>query len=88
MNIIAQGVYAHYKSTTEDPKYYQVLFLSHFEDTLEVMVHYIPMYFTNDGGIYDDGIAVWTRTLANFTEDVEYNGKTMPRFTLVTEHNS
>jgi hypothetical protein len=81
---VSQGIYEHYKSTVEDLKLYQVLFLSHFEDTLEVMVHYQPLYYSNEGGIYNDGITIWTRTFANFTETVEWDGKTVARFTRVT----
>jgi hypothetical protein len=82
--MITQGIYEHYSSTPEDRKYYQVLFLSHFEDTLEVMVHYQPLYFVNEEGIYNDGITVWTRTLKNFEESVEWNGKTVSRFKKIT----
>lgn len=82
--MITQGVYEHYKSTSEDKKLYQVLFLSHFEETHEVMVHYIPLYYVEKDGIYDDGITVWTRTLENFEETVEHNGKTLPRFTRIS----
>lgn len=77
--MVSQGIYEHYKSTSGDRRYYQVLFLSHFEETLETMVHYIPLYFKNDK-IFNDGITVWTRTLNNFTEKIEYNGKIIPRF--------
>ena len=76
--MIAQGIYEHYKSTPEDRKYYQVIMLSRDEIT-----HYIPMYWNNNGGIYNDGITVWTRTIENFSETVEYSGTTKPRFTLV-----
>jgi hypothetical protein len=77
---ITQGVYEHYKSTPEDRKYYQVIMLSRDEIILGILVHYIPMYWNNGGGIYDDGITVWTRTIDNFNETVEYNGETKPRF--------
>jgi hypothetical protein len=77
---VTQGIYEHYKSTADNPKYYQVLMLSHFEETLETLVHYTPLYFNNDNDIYNDGVAVWTRTLKNFTEDVKWNGKILPRF--------
>ncbi len=77
--MISQGIYEHYKSTKDNRKYYQVIFLSHFEDTLEVMVHYTPLFYDNDG-VYNDGITVWTRTLDNFMESVEWEGKTVPRF--------
>ena len=77
--MISQGIYEHYKSTPEDRKYYQVLFLSRYEETREIMVHYVPLYF-HDDDFYEDGITIWTRTLENFCEDVVWNGKTMPRF--------
>jgi hypothetical protein len=82
---ITQGVYEHYKSTPNDPKYYQVLFLSHMEETAEVLVHYQPLYWNNEGNVYDDGITVWTRTLTNFCETVEWQGKTSPRFKRVAQ---
>ncbi len=82
--MITQGIYEHYKSTPEDRKLYQVLFLSHLEETLEVMVHYIPMYYEENDDVYSDGITIWTRTLKNFSETVQYNGKTMPRFTRIS----
>ncbi len=78
--MITQGVYEHYKSTPEDRKYYQVVMLSHDEATRGVLVHYQPLYWNNSGGIYDDGITIWTRTLENFTQHVKHNGKQMPRF--------
>lgn len=80
---VGQGIYEHYKSTKEEPKYYQVLFLSHLEETRETLVHYQPLYYKDDG-VYDDGIAVWTRTLKNFCENVEWQGKTVPRFKRVS----
>ena len=78
--MITQGVYEHYKSTPEDRKYYQVVMLSHDEVTRGELVHYQPLYWNNSGGIYDDGVTVWTRTLENFSQDIEHNGKQMPRF--------
>lgn len=64
---------------------YQVLFLSHNESDLEVLVHYVPLYKLSDDKKTDDGIAVWTRTLTNFTESVEYKGKTVTRFTKIPQ---
>lgn len=81
--MIKQGVYEHYKSTQEHRMYYQVLFLSHNEPDLEVLVHYVPLYTLSQDKQTNDGIAVWTRTLKNFTEAVQWNGKTVPRFTLI-----
>lgn len=81
--MVTQGIYEHYKSTPDDRKYYQVLMLSHHEETHEVLVHYQPLYFLEGDAIYSDGITVWTRTLENFQENVQHNGKTMPRFTRI-----
>ena len=77
---VTQGIYEHYKSTPSEPKFYQVLLLSHLEETGETLVHYQPLYWDNKDGAYDDGITTWTRTLKNFCEDVEWNGKTLPGF--------
>ena len=79
---ISQGIYEHYKSTTKNPKYYQVLFLSHLEETGETLVHYQPLYWeaSNDNAVFEDGITIWTRTLANFCEEVDYEDKMVKRF--------
>lgn len=81
--MITQGIYEHYKSTPEEPKFYQVLFLSHHEETLKVLVHYVPLYTKANDDITTDGIAIWTRSLKDFTQTVKYNGKTIPRFKLI-----
>ena len=80
---VVQGIYEHYKSTPQKPRYYQVLFLSHNEGTLERLVHYVPLYLDNSNKVYDDGITIWTRTLSDFCEDVELDGKVVPRFKLI-----
>lgn len=82
--MITQGIYEHYKSTFENKMLYQVLFLSRNESDLSILVHYIPLYHNENDNITDDGIAIWTRTLEDFTAEVEHGGKTMPRFTLVS----
>ena len=83
---VSQGIYEHYKSTPAAPKRYQVLFLSHSEETRQVLVHYQPMYWddTNDNAVYDDGITIWTRSLENFCENVAWKGSTVPRFRRVS----
>ncbi len=82
--MITQGIYEHYKSTPESRMLYQVLFLSHNESDLTVLVHYSPLYYHANDAISSDGISIWTRTLENFMENVDYNGKSVPRFTLVS----
>lgn len=81
--MIKQAIYEHYKSTPAHRMYYQVLFLSHNEPDLEVLVHYVPLYSLKKDKQTNDGIAVWTRTLKNFTELVEWNNQTVPRFRLI-----
>lgn len=82
--MITQGIYEHYKSTPEHRMLYQVLFLSHNEENLEVLVHYVPLYHDENDKVTSDGIAIWTRTLKDFTAEVEYAGKTGPRFRLIS----
>lgn len=84
--VVLQGIYEHYKSTPKQRRYYQVLFLSHQEDSGEVLVHYQPMYWheEDDNTIYEDGITIWTRTLLNFSENVTWKGKAVPRFKRVS----
>ncbi len=83
--MITQGIYEHHKSTPDHRMYYQVLFLSHNEPDLEVLVHYVPLYTLREDKQTNDGIAVWTRTLKNFEETVEWGGKTIPRFTKIKD---
>jgi len=80
--MITQGIYEHYKSTPEQPMLYQVLFLSHNESNLEILVNYVPLYHRYDE-LTKDGISIWTRPLKDFESTVEYNGKTVPRFKLI-----
>lgn len=78
-----QGIYEHYKSTPEHRLLYQVLFLSHNEADLEILVHYIPLYNNESDNITGDGIAIWTRPQKDFQSTVNYKGKTIPRFMLI-----
>ena len=45
-SMIAQGIYEQYKSTAQDRRNYQVLLLSHDEETHNILVHYQPLYWT------------------------------------------
>lgn len=82
--MITQGIYEHYKSTPDHKMYYQVLFVSHNEPDLEILVHYVPLYKLEQDKDLNDGISIWTRTLKNFEESVTYNGKSVPRFALIS----
>jgi len=65
-NPIPLGRYRHYKGND-----YSVVGFARHSETEEVMVLYVPLY--GDGGY-------WVRPLSMFTESVEIDGKTLPRF--------
>jgi hypothetical protein len=65
---IPLGLYRHYKGPS-----YKVFALSIDEGTLEALVHYHSLAHGT----------TWTRTVKNFTEEVEADGKKVPRFTHV-----
>lgn len=71
---IPQGIYRHYKGNL-----YQVLHLARHSETEEWLVVYRALY---------DDFGVWVRPLAMFTETVEIDGKTVPRFALEKALNS
>lgn len=60
------GIYQHYKG-----KHYEVLAVARHSETLDFYVVYKQLY-----GDY----AIWIRPYAMFTEQVEVEGKQLPRF--------
>ncbi len=66
------GKYKHYKGND-----YEVVGVAKLEATLEDMVVYRPLYISEH--------SLWVRPLSVFTENVEIDGKTMPRFEYVGE---
>ena len=70
MPTIPLGRYRHYKGND-----YSVVGFARHSETGEVMVLYVPLY--GEGGY-------WVRPLAMFTESVIVDGKSVPRFALVT----
>lgn len=66
------GKYKHYKG-----KEYQVVGVAKLEATLEDMVVYRPLYISE--------YSLWVRPLSVFIENVEVDGKTMPRFEYIGE---
>lgn len=69
--MIPPGKYTHYKG-----KEYEVMGMALHSETLEKMVVYKPLYSTPD---IPEG-TLWVRPLDMFMENVEVNGKTVPRF--------
>ncbi|MDT8397860.1 MAG: DUF1653 domain-containing protein [Pseudomonadales bacterium] len=63
------GRYRHYKG-----KDYSVLGFARHSETGEMMVLYVPLY--GEGGY-------WVRPLSMFSETLEKDGKTIPRFQLI-----
>ncbi len=61
------GKYRHYKG-----KDYEVIGVGKMEATLEDVVIYRPLYISE--------YSLWVRPLNVFTENVEVDGKVMPRF--------
>lgn len=68
---ISAGKYRHYKG-----KEYEVIGLALHSETLEKMVVYKPLYHTPD---IPEG-TLWVRPLDMFLEDVDIDGKSIPRF--------
>jgi hypothetical protein len=66
MNDIKAGIYQHFKGGR-----YEVLGTARHSETDEELVVYRPLY--GEGGL-------WVRPLAMFTETVERDGVTQPRF--------
>lgn len=66
---LALGIYRHYKGAL-----YEVSGLARHSETEEWLVVYRALY-----GEY----GLWVRPAAMFTESVDYQGETVPRFSLV-----
>lgn len=78
-NEFKPGVYEHYKSTPSDRRYYLVLGKARHTETDELLAVYVPLYHVPE----HPGPRIQVRPLAMFLEDVEYNGKRLPRFTYI-----
>jgi len=71
--MIHPGIYRHYKGNT-----YQVLGIAKHSETEEDLVVYRALY--GEWGL-------WVRPLKMFSEDVEVEGKLIPRFTRIHPEN-
>ncbi|NCS97602.1 MAG: DUF1653 domain-containing protein [Candidatus Pacebacteria bacterium] len=68
MNSLQTGTYQHYKGGK-----YLVLGVAKHSETKEDLVVYVTLY-------ENDMASMWVRPLVMFIEDVEFNGKIVPRF--------
>lgn len=71
--MIQTGIWKHYKGAV-----YQVLFCARQTETSEILVIYVPLYVHPDGGP-----AIQARPEHMWLEQVEWNGKMVPRFELL-----
>jgi len=79
MASIVRGIYRHYKSVNDAPKYYETISIGRHTETQELMVVYRQLYATPE---YPIGY-IWIRPLSMFNSYVEWQGVKMPRFQLV-----
>jgi hypothetical protein len=75
LSTLKKGTYRHYKG-----KLYEVIDVARHSETLEELVVYRTLY-TNENGEQ----TLWVRPLRMFTEEVQLEGKTVPRFEPVAE---
>lgn len=68
------GIYKH----TKKGKLYRVLYIAKHSETLEDMVMYEALYDNPLG-------KMWVRPKAMFLEDIELDGKKVPRFQFIEE---
>jgi len=69
------GKYKHYKG-----KLYQVLGLARHSETLEELIVYQALYESKEFGNH----AIWVRPVKMFTENVVFEGKSVKRFTFIS----
>jgi hypothetical protein len=73
MQVLPGQIYKHYKKGTS----YKVVALGKHSETLEDMVVYEALY-------ENDLSKIWIRPLTMFTEPVTFEGKQVPRFSLIS----
>ena len=64
-----KGIYEHYKGNK-----YELLYIAKHSETLEQMVVYKALYGEGE---------IWVRPLSMWNEQVEADGKSVPRFRLI-----
>jgi len=70
---MVKGIYRHYKGNL-----YEVIGLARHSETLEEMVVYKALYENEFGAE-----SLWVRPLSMFTEQVQIDDQSVPRFTLL-----
>jgi hypothetical protein len=68
-------IYQHYRNQ----QYYKIIGIGRHTETLEEFVIYIALYFDKKYG----NEAIWVRPKSMFLENVEHEGKIVPRFTQI-----
>jgi len=81
--ITAGSIYRHYKSNVWDNRIYEVIGIAKHSETEEALVIYRPLYDAS-GEDWWQWYDLCARPLAMWDEEVEWNGKKMPRFTLIS----
>lgn len=71
LKMIKPGLYKHYKG-----QYYQVLYDAKCADTLQIMVVYKALYYSEQFGASQ----IWIREINDFNSIVVVNGESKPRF--------
>lgn len=74
MQQIQSGIYQHYKGNL-----YEVIGLAHHSETLEKLVVYRALYDSPEFGPN----AIWVRPYEMFLEEIEWEGKKVPRFKFI-----
>jgi len=80
MSVLKKGKYQHYKG-----KYYQVLGLALDTETRKKMVLYKCLYPVNNLPEEYGQEPLFVRPYDNFTEEIEIDGKKVPRFKFVNK---
>lgn len=71
MNTVEPGLYRHFRG-----ELVYVFYVANHSETLDPLVIYMALYQCRTGGVG----SMWARPMNMFLEEVEHEGKTVPRF--------